>query len=204
MKTSPKNSRGSTLQKKNTNSSAQYVTVLLSGGIDSAACVAFYVAQKFNVSALFIDHGQKSARKENAAALAVSSHYSIPLAKVKISGLTSQSTGYIIGRNAVLLNVALMALRPSSAIIAMGIHAGTAYPDCSEEFINHMQTLADLYADGRVVIGVPFLKWSKRDIWDYCRIKEVPVDLTYSCELGRRQPCRDCLSCHNLEELYAS
>lgn len=182
---------------------AKSVTVLFSGGIDSTACVEFYLAQKAKVSALHVDYAQASAQRERVAALKIAKHYDVPLKKVTISGLKKQQSGYIVGRNALLLGAALMASRSHSSIIAIGIHSGTNYPDCSDHFVATMQTLFDLYADGQVMVAAPFLMWSKRDIWDYCLLKKIPLELTYSCELGRQQPCGSCLSCSNLEILYA-
>jgi predicted subunit of tRNA(5-methylaminomethyl-2-thiouridylate) methyltransferase len=45
--------------------------VLLSGGIDSTACAAFYLSQDFQVHAVFVDYGQVAARREADAAKAV-------------------------------------------------------------------------------------------------------------------------------------
>jgi len=38
--------------------------ILLSGGIDSTACVHYYLDQKFDVKAVFIDYGQKARKNE--------------------------------------------------------------------------------------------------------------------------------------------
>jgi 7-cyano-7-deazaguanine synthase len=48
------------------------------------------------------------------------------------------------------------------------------------------------------------LDFSKRDIWKYCKIEKVPIHLTYSCELGKKQPCGNCDTCKDLEKIYAS
>lgn len=186
-----------------TPSKNKHALVLLSGGIDSSACAAFYLTQKFSVQALFVDYGQISAARESSSAVAICAHYGIPLEKIVCSGFTRWEGGYIPGRNAFLLYSALMAFKRATGIIAIGIHAGTSYQDCSERFIHHMQSSFDLYADGRIRIGAPFLRWSKRQIWDYSKKHKIPVQLTYSCELGVRQPCGRCFSCKDLEALYA-
>jgi 7-cyano-7-deazaguanine synthase len=67
-----------------------------------------------------------------------------------------------------------------------------------------MQSSFDLYTDGCIRIGVPFIKWNKRMIWDYCKTKKIPLEITYSCELGQDQPCGQCLSCKDLEALHVS
>ena len=87
-------------------------------------------------------------------------------------------------------------------MIAIGIHAGTDYSDCTADFIASMQRVADTYYDGRVQIVAPFLRWTKRDIWQYAQDR-IPLSHTYSCERGLAQPCGGCLSCLDLESLNA-
>jgi 7-cyano-7-deazaguanine synthase len=55
------------------------VLVLLSGGIDSAACLDFYLDLGRTPCALFVDYGQLAARAELRAALAVADYYSVPI-----------------------------------------------------------------------------------------------------------------------------
>ena len=173
-----------TISKEKTN-----VLVLLSGGIDSAACVAFYLKNNFSVSSLFFDYGQLSARREYEAALRIARYDAIPLQRIRCAGFKQYSGGNIPGRNAFLLQGALMFFKYNSGLISIGIHSDTPYYDCSEKFIQSMQSLFDIYTDGRVGIDVPFLSWNKRQIWDFCQNENVPLQLTYSCELGKAQPC---------------
>jgi len=179
------------------------VLVLLSGGIDSSACVRFYLSQRSNLRALFIDYGQQSAKQEAEAANKISQHYCIPLRVMSSVGTTGKSSGVVLGRNAFLLYFALMEFCSHVGIIAIGIHAGTSYFDCSKAFIDSTQTVFDAYAGGQIQIGAPFLDWTKREVWDYCLQQNVPLEKTYSCELGRNQPCGECLSCIDLEKLRA-
>jgi len=181
---------------------AKHVLVLHSGGIDSTACLAFYLQQGFAVEALFVDYGQAAARRERKAATAISTHYNIRLRPVECAGFQGLGSGYILGRNMFLAGCALMAYPYPAGIIAMGIHAGTSYADCSQLFVEQLQAICDTYAGGAIVLGVPFLEWSKRDMVDYCRMHEVPLQLTYSCELGQDQPCGKCASCRDLEALH--
>jgi len=179
------------------------VLVLLSGGIDSSACITYYLSQKFPVQALFVDYGQVAAQREFSAAFQICNYYDVNLNKVTATGFKKWSGGYIPGRNAFLLYTALMSFSRDTGLIAIGIHAGTSYSDCSELFIHKLQSSFDLYTDGCIQIGVPFVTWNKRSIWSYCNAKEVPLDLTYSCELGEEPPCGRCSSCKDLEALRA-
>jgi 7-cyano-7-deazaguanine synthase len=178
--------------------------VLLSGGIDSSACVAFYLEQEFRVAGIFVDYGQIAMPREVRAAEAVAKHYRIPLTKLKWTGVQEKPSGLILGRNAFLLVGALMELPEDRGILSIGIHAGTHYQDCKGPFVRKMQSLFDTYTKGKIQIGIPFLKWIKSDIWQYSISRRVPLDLTYSCERGENQPCGLCLSCQDLERLYAS
>jgi 7-cyano-7-deazaguanine synthase len=173
--------------------------ILLSGGMDSAACLAFLQSQQMSLSPLFIDYGQSSSIKERAAALEISCFYKVPLNVIEVSGFKEWGTGYINGRNAFLLHTALMAADFSTGIVAIGIHSSTSYVDCSEYFIRQMQSVFDIYTDGRVRISAPFLQWTKGEIWEYCRTAGVPFEITYSCELGGDQPCGHCTSCIDRE-----
>jgi len=184
-------------------SESKNTLVLLSGGIDSSACLAFYLAQDFSVAALFVDYGQVSKEREESAASAICDHYSVPLTKVTTTGLRQWAGGPIPGRNAFILYVALMAFQFSSGIIGIGIHAGTQYYDCSKGFLDQIQESFNLYTDGSIAIGAPFLDWRKPEIWSYCKRLGIPIELTYSCEMGKDQPCGKCLSCKDLVKLYA-
>lgn len=158
------------------------VLVLLSGGIDSAACVNYYLSRGRDVSSLFVDYGQPSRGQESEAAVAVARHYSIGLHRLVVSGCVVPQ-GYIRARNAMLLTMALMNFGHRPGIISLGVHAGTPYADCSPEFVQGMQQIYDLYEHGCVRIDAPFIEWTKLDIWTYAKAQNVPLHLTHSNNL---------------------
>ena len=143
------------------------VLVLLSGGIDSTAAVAFYIEQQCHVSCLFVDYGQAAGPKELLAAQRVAAHYGTPFRRITCTGSDSKGAGLVLGRNTFLLAAALMEFDAKSGIIGTGVHAGTPYYDCSEGFARTVGAIFDGYTDGRIRVGAPFLKWSKPDIWAY-------------------------------------
>ena len=51
--------------------------------------------------------------------------------------------GFVIGRNALFLFTALMESEETFDLIAIGVHAGTQYYDCSDSFLKLMQALFD-------------------------------------------------------------
>jgi len=179
------------------------VWVLSSGGIDSTACIAFYLKQGFDVSSVFIEYGQISKTYERKASIAISEFYKINHKKITCSKFREKFAGEIRGRNAFLLLTALMELPEYTGILAMGIHAGTLYQDCTPIFIKKMQTIFDIYFKGTIQIGAPFIKWTKNEILAYCRNENIPTEITYSCELGKKQPCGQCLSCQDRELINA-
>jgi 7-cyano-7-deazaguanine synthase len=182
--------------------SCSNATVLLSGGIDSTACLAFFLEEGVQVKAIFVDYGQAAASREAVAAKAVCTHFGISLYHIRCVGVSAKSAGLIVGRNAFLILAALMEMDEPHGLLAVGIHAGTNYWDCSADFVRHVQAIIDGYTDGRVRLSAPFLDWAKADIWRYCVDHHVPTELTYSCQLGLNQPCGSCLSCRDLEALH--
>lgn len=179
------------------------VLILLSGGIDSAACLDFYLGLGRKPCALFVGYGQPAESREEWAARAMANHYEISISCPRWTGTKSRGSGVISGRNAFLVTAALMERPPSVSVIATGIHAGTGYADCSADFVDGMQEVLDIYSEG-VQLAVPFLDWSKAEVFEYCLRRKVPLELTYSCEAGTSPPCGRCLSCMDREALDAS
>ncbi len=168
--------------------------VLLSGGFDSASILASILESRVSVRSLFVDYGQPARGEERAAASAIAAYYGVSHSEVSIAGLFC-GDGEIPGRNALLAVLALIAA-PSSATIALGIHAGSPYWDCAGEFLELMQRLADGYAAGAIQIAAPLLDFSKADVYVLGRGLGVPEELTYSCERGG-SPCGTCASCRD-------
>src|SRR5882672_4020185 len=180
------------------------VTVLLSGGIDSSTCVAYFLDQGFKVEAVFVSYGQVASTRELRAAKSVCRLFHVLLHLIRLVQSTSKGPGLIIGRNAFLICAAVLEAAKNARVVAIGIHSGTRYRDCSPLFVRHLQSLFDVCTGGSVQISAPFVKWTKRDIWQLAMRLKVPLSRTYSCERGRKQPCGKCDSCSDLEILRAS
>lgn len=179
------------------------VLLLMSGGVDSTACVAYYQDRGWPLSGLFLDYGQAAVEKERKAARNVASAVGIQLVEIDCTGVARIGAGEVVGRNGFLFMAALMWSDDGTSIVASGIHETPDYIDTNEVFLDHMQTVYDYYTGGTVRIDTPFLKSTKFDIYQYALSKDVPLSLTYSCEKGYSQPCGTCLSCCDLEELRA-
>ena len=172
-------------------------TVLLSGGIDSVACAHLLKSQGFSVHGVFFDYGQLAAKSEKHAVLEQSSYLDIPIQMYNLGGATEYTTGELTGRNSFLILGALFASQIKHGGLAIGIHSGTSYYDCSKPFIDSIASLISEQTNGRVVVMAPFLNWSKGDVYQYFVSSGLPVELTYSCEAGTVPPCATCLSCRD-------
>lgn len=177
--------------------SAHSSLVLTSGGVDSSACLAFTLSRGHAAETLFVDYGQRAAARERAAARRIARNYRVVHREVRCAGVRQKDPGYVRGRNAFLLMLALQEFRSRSGTIIIGVHAGTEYADCTGEFMDLVRRTADIYAAGEVALLAPFLSWSKREIWAYALKIGVPVEFTYSCELGELRPCGSCRSCRD-------
>lgn len=175
--------------------------VLLSGGIDSSCCVAFYQHAGHEVTGVFVDYGQPAREREEQSAAAIARHYAIPLHVISSVGPAQIAGGEIAGRNAFLVFAAFLHLPLQTGLMALGIHGGSRYYDCSEHFIAHLNALMSGYSDGRVSVAVPFMAWSKKAVFDFCHEARVPFELTWSCEVGPLVPCGRCLSCEDRARL---
>src|SRR5260221_10564804 len=136
------------------------VYVLLSGGIDSTACVHFYRDQGCHVRPLHIQYGQGARVSELRSSRAVAQFYKLKLLRVDLSRLEPPISGEIPGRNALLLSTGLMSMGARTGLLALGIHAGTRYFDCQSTFVGLWERLLDGYTDGRIRLGNPFLGWT--------------------------------------------
>lgn len=153
------------------------VLVLLSGGIDSSACIAYYLSRKYQVHSLFVEYGQENCWKEDEASTNIAHFYNISHDKVSIGNINVQE-GYIRGRNAMLVTAALMKCPFISGLIALGIHDGTDYPDCTSEFVNKINSLLTVYENGKLLLDAPFLSWKKSQIIDFAEMSKMPFNLT--------------------------
>ncbi len=165
---------------------------LLSGGLDSATCLAVARSQDYRCYALSFDYGQRHRIELEAAARVASSlgaeeHrvVSIDLRAFGGSALTDNiavpKTGvgegipvtYVPARNTVFLSFALAwAEVLSSSDLFIGVNAidYSGYPDCRPEFIGAFENMANLATksgvEGRthLKIHAPLMQLSKCEI----------------------------------------
>lgn len=183
--------------------------VLLSGGLDSATCLAIARDMGFETYALSVAYGQRhaaelTASKRVADALGAREHR---LARVELgqfggSALTDASiavpedgdTGgipvtYVPARNTVMLSIAMAWAEVLDARdIFVGVNAVdySGYPDCRPAFIEAFQAMANLATKAGVEghglrIHAPLIELSKADIIRRGSALGVDYGLTVSC-----------------------
>lgn len=175
--------------------------VLMSGGIDSTACAHLLKDKGFKVSALFLDYGQVARKPEYDAVKHICDYMNIPLTKEKIFTKANFKEGEIIGRNAFFIFSALMMGHANKGLLAIGVHSGTPYYDCSQPFLKKISDLVSEYTGGKIELIAPFSDWTKNDIILYSKNQDIPLEKTYSCEKGEIPPCKVCVSCTDRENV---
>ena len=135
------------------------VLVLSSGGIDSTACLSYYLLNGYSPCAMWVDYGQAAKVPELNAVQAITVYFGVPLKIVKVQGLqwfVTQSGDELRGRNLLLGSIGVCSFPFSHGLIAMGIHEGTNYRDCSIEFQTEIDTLVRTMSAGCLAMDFPF------------------------------------------------
>jgi 7-cyano-7-deazaguanine synthase len=198
--------------------------VLLSGGLDSATCLAMARAEGYVCHALSVDYGQRhrselEAAGRVAAALGAASHrvVRIDLGAIGGSALTDPAIAvpekptegipatYVPARNTTLLSLALglaEALDLRNIIIGANAVDYSGYPDCRPEFIEAFQDLANLATKSGVQghafrVHAPLIAMTKADIIRAGAALGLDYALTVSCYQADAQgrACGVCDSC---------
>lgn len=195
--------------------------VLLSGGLDSTACLSVALKSGYEVYALSFDYGQRLKREiECAKAIAkyfkIKNHRIIKIDNVGGSALTDNNikvpkfdgssnipVTYVPARNIIFLTygVALAEVVDADAIY-IGVNAidYSGYPDCRPDFI---QAFSDMIRVGTKMgiegkapkIITPLIKLSKGEIVTLACENRAPIHLTTSCYNGNDKACGVCDSC---------
>jgi 7-cyano-7-deazaguanine synthase len=208
--------------------------VLLSGGLDSATCLAIAHAEGYECHALSVSYGQRHAAEVEAAgrvatSLGVASHRTmhIDLAAFGGSALTDRSLAvpetetsgipitYVPARNTVFLALALAlseVLEAQDVFIGVNAVDYSGYPDCRPEYIDAFQAMAALATrsgvehDRPTRIRAPLIAMSKSEIIRRGHALGVDFSQTVSCYQADEQgrACGRCDSCRLRREGFAA
>jgi 7-cyano-7-deazaguanine synthase len=204
--------------------------VLVSGGLDSATCLAIARAEGFRCHALSFAYGQRHAAELHAAervaqAQGAAEHrvMNIDLAAFGGSALTDRGIAvpeaatagipvtYVPARNTVFLSLALAWAEVLGARdIFIGVNAVdySGYPDCRPEFIAAFERLASLATRAGVEgtapvrIRTPLISQSKAEIIRRGLALGVDYGMTVSCYQAddEGRACGRCDSCRLRQE----
>lgn len=116
---------------------------------------------------------------------------------------------YVPFRNGLFLSAAAsIALEFGCEEIYYGPHsddaAGNAYPDCSVEFNEAMNSAIYLGSGKKVKLVAPFVDKTKKDIVAAGLSLGVPYELTWSCYDGGAVPCGCCATCIDRQKAFAA
>ncbi|HMW77680.1 MAG TPA: 7-cyano-7-deazaguanine synthase QueC, partial [Rhodocyclaceae bacterium] len=208
--------------------------VLLSGGLDSATCLAMARQQGFACHCLSFDYGQRHRAELAAAAtvahaLGATEHRVLDLGLAQFGGsaLTDASIAvptagvkpgipvtYVPARNTVMLSLALAWAEVLEARdIFVGVNAVdySGYPDCRPEYIAAFEHLANLATKAGVEgsafsVHAPLIQLTKAQIVAAGSALGVDYGLTVSCYQAddAGRACGICDSCRLRREGFAA
>jgi 7-cyano-7-deazaguanine synthase len=203
--------------------------VLLSGGLDSATCLAIAKSEGFACHCLSVDYGQRHSAELAAAALGAIEHRVVHLDMAQFGGsaLTDAAIAvpvdgvqpgipvtYVPARNTIMLALALgWAEILGARDIFVGVNAVdySGYPDCRPAFVAAFEQLANLATKAGVEghatrIHAPLLDLTKADIIRRGATLGVDYALTVSCYQAdaRGRACGRCDACRLRREGFAA
>lgn len=208
--------------------------VLLSGGLDSATCLAIARNQGFEAYCLSFNYGQRhcaelAAARRVVAALGAREHKVLDLGLAQFGGsaLTDSAIAvpvdgvqpgipvtYVPARNTIMLSLALAwAEVLGSMDIFVGVNAVdySGYPDCRPEYIAAFETMANLATKSgveghRLSIHAPLIALSKAEIIRTGHALGVDYGLTVSCYQADEtgHACGVCDSCRLRAEGFSA
>lgn len=198
--------------------------VLVSGGLDSATCLAIAKAQSYECYAISFEYGQRSrselqAAKEIVAAAGIVEHkiFSLQMGELGSSALTDvhikvpeeESEGipvtYVPARNTVFLSYALAwteVLKGEAIFMGLNARDYSGYPDCRPEYVAAFQQLINLATKRSVEGGIikletPLIDLNKSEIIKIGLRLGVNYGNTVSCYQADEsgRACGRCDSC---------
>ena len=208
--------------------------VLLSGGLDSATCLAMARSQGFDCYCLSFDYGQRHNAELQAAvrvadALGAVGHRVLDLGLAQFGGSALTDTSipvptngvqpgipvtYVPARNTIMLSLALAWAEVLGSLdIFVGVNAVdySGYPDCRPEYIAAFETMANLATRAgveghKLSIHAPLIALSKGEIIRAGAALGVDYGLTVSCYQadGEGRACGVCDSCRLRAEGFAA
>ena len=199
------------------------VIVLVSGGLDSAVCLAA-AAREHEVALLHINYGQRTEARELQAFSDLADHYGVErrlVADISYlgeiggsslvdesltveSGLPQEGQGvpstYVPFRNAHIMCVGVSwaeVIGATALYIGAVQEDGSGYPDCRQVFYDKFAAAVDegTRPETRIKIMTPLIRLNKAQIVRRGLDLGAPLHLTWSCYTESEAACGVCESC---------
>jgi len=183
--------------------------VLLSGGIDSAATLAWANQQKSAIVALSFEYYLRPFR-ERLAVYRLLRTYPAKLIEVPV-GFLKEATdsesrfadtvpeGYVSNRNMIFYSIACHYAEIEDCSAIVGGHTAEdqeAFPDAAPVFFQRLQALAnEALLVKKVRIEMPLGSFTKLQVLEKAIEWRVPLENTWSCYWDGERPCGQCVSC---------
>ena len=191
--------------------------VLLSGGLDSAAALA-WAHQKWNnvISITFQYHLRPE--QERLAVFRLLQHFPsqliegpLPFLKeasdVHPSSASQAPQGYVSNRNLIFYSIAIHFAEMQKCDVIVGGHTAEDqedFPDASPSFMKQLESLANQALQlNKIRIELPLGSYTKLQVLEKALEWNVPLDCTWSCYWDQTSPCGECVSCKERAAAFA-
>lgn len=183
---------------------------LVSGGLDSTLVSVMAKEIGMEQFPLFIDYGQRAARREWETCLAVHRALALPepvkmdlsgFGQVIASGLTRENlpvkeAAFTPGRNLLfLLMGSSYAYQVGGSAVAIGLLAEqfSIFPDQRRGFLEQAERVIGTAMGRDIAVLTPLMEFGKADVVQLAEAKGISG--TYSCHVGSAEPCGRCIAC---------
>lgn len=183
---------------------------LVSGGLDSTLVAVMAKESEIAQFPLFIDYGQRAARREWQTCQAVHQSLGLPppmrmdlsgFGRVIVSGLTSEElplkeAAFTPGRNFLfLLMGCAYAYQVGASSVAIGLLSEqfSIFPDQRRDFLSQAEQAISTAMGRNLSVLTPLMDFSKADVIQLAEAKGISG--TYSCHAGNDKPCGRCIAC---------
>ena len=197
--------------------------ILVSGGMDSCVTATTAKADRYDLSFLHMNYGQRTEKRELKAFHDIADYYMVDerlvvdichLSTIGGSCLTDKNIeipganldnsdipiSYVPFRNA---NILSAAVSWAEVIKAIAIFVGaveedsSGYPDCRRSFFDAFEKVIDAGTkpETNIKIITPLITLTKKEIVEKGISLNAPLHLTWSCYKNEDIPCGECDSC---------
>lgn len=183
---------------------------LVSGGLDSTLIGVMAKEEGVEHFPLFLDYGQRAARKEWETCKIVHAALGLPaptrmdlsgFGHVIATGLTREDLdvkgdAFTPGRNLMfLLMGSAYAYQQGASSVAIGLLAEefSLFPDQKPQFVAQAEFTISAAMGRRIKVLTPLIEFGKADVVRLARSKGITG--TYSCHTGNSEPCGQCIAC---------